>query len=102
MVLEGWVVGGSGWCHLHGRDLGRLGVQMRWPLEEDKTHEAWQAHDSRPHTLWSRFSGRGRWQRPPNWEVPVGPASRMMDTCYPAAVLPKGATAPGREGSLRG
>lgn len=51
-----------------------------------------------------REGGRGlrSAHEPSNWEVPVGPASKTTDTCYPAAALPKGATAPGRESSLRG
>ena len=36
VVLKGRVVGGPGGRHLHGRDLGGLGVQMQRPLEEDK------------------------------------------------------------------
>lgn len=37
VVLKGWIVGGSSRCHLHGWHLGGLGVEMQWPLEEDKT-----------------------------------------------------------------
>ena len=36
VVLKGRVVGGSSRCHLHGRNLGGLIVQMWRPLEEDK------------------------------------------------------------------
>lgn len=40
VILKGWVVGGSRRSHLHCRQLGRLHVKARWPLEEDKSRWA--------------------------------------------------------------